>query len=398
MKNKLVKTHLLRRMAWAGGLALSLVAIGCGGSKTSETDNVVAASPRPAFGTLNLVVNNASVPTSTTSGSTPAPSAPVTLTHQLFLDTGQNTSYLQQWPQVVQNHQDNQAITLWRYDFIESAASVTASGGTPGQSNWYATMLVRVDDTTSNESLTFWGRGGVFYANAQLLNPSSLFPAESNLPETPANKKATASWIYVRQGNPVALVDPAVVGKLGPYGSMSNTTTVAINVPGLDFPVGGAGLMPTDSTLQTVGNTAALLDIQQAQASASGSGASSSGTGTTINPIITPASTCESARVPATQLVSPVTSQWDMIFGWQPPSMGVTLTHGIMADSSEGGEYTNGALSATGGGFFLTMLPGSAAPAPHTHSLAPAVLWDRRRLRPMFPHGAGRIVSGVLSR
>ena len=385
-----------KRVGLLAGTALALVLggglVGCGGGMNTQhiDNNTVASSPRPAYGSLNIVMTNASIPattTASTSGSTTG-TTPVstTLVHQLFLDMGKG-NYVNQWPQVVGNDHDNQSSTLWRYDFIETAASVLASGGKTGAgTEWYATILMRVDDTLTDGNVTFWGRGGVFPVNAQALNPLTLFP--TNVPETPANKKPAASWIYVRQGNPVSLVDPSVVGEIGPYGAMPTSTQVAINLPGLDFPVGGAGLMPADTTLQTVGITAPFLDIQIAAAAASAtSGTTTTSatttpaattTGTAPDPITTPAATCVAQRVVPSATsntgVSPFSSQWDMVFGWQPAAMGVTLTHSVLADSAAGGEYADGSLSATGGGFFLTMNPGSANPAGGVNTLNWTVL------------------------
>ena len=76
--------------------------LGCGGGSKTITDLQVPANPRPAFGSLNLVV-------STPSG---------LVTRQLLLDQGQGGGFKKSWPQTVSNHQDNQALTLWRYDFI----------------------------------------------------------------------------------------------------------------------------------------------------------------------------------------------------------------------------------------------------------------------------------------
>jgi hypothetical protein len=312
---------------------LAVLSAGCGGGSKSVSDLQVQPNPRPAYGSLNLVINS--------------PSGP--MNRQLFLDLGQDGGFKKSWPQVVPNHQDNQALTLWRYDFIEPNQTAAET--------WYATLLVRVDDTVANTTVSFFARGGTYPVNKQRLNPMTLFP--NDVPETPENKMPAAIWLYLRKGNPVQLVDPSVVGRTGPYGSMPDNTTVAINLPGLDFPVGGASLMKSDSVADIVGNTDALMDNQAAM----------NPDGTPVNPITTPATTLSAERVPTTNLISRVTSQWDMLFAWQPPQMGVTLTHGFVADGSTGGDYSDGQISATGGGFFLTMNPGASSPTEGINTL-----------------------------
>jgi hypothetical protein len=318
-------------------LLTALSAIGCGGGSSSVSDIQNQPRPRPAYGSLNLSM-----------GSTQSGTAPTT--RQLFLDPG-STQYPKSWPQLVANHPDNQPLVLWRYDFIEPGVS----DGT----QWYATLLLRVDDEASASTLSFYGRGGAYPANPVNLNPKTAFSGD--VPETPANKKPISCFLFVRQGVPVNLVNPQIVGKVAPYRSFSDKATCAINVPGLDFPVGGATLTAGADT-SVVGIADAVTDM---------GGSTSGGTGgTSQSGITTPVQTVNAERVPTTTLVSPVTSQFDLLYAWQAPQFGVTLTHAVYADpSTAGGDYTTGLMGTSGGGFFLTMRPGSPDPSNGVNTL-----------------------------
>lgn len=336
------------------GVALAAM-IACGGSSQSVQDIQKPSNPRPPYGSLNISIG--------ANGETPT-------VRQLFLDQGQAGGYKRVWPQRVSNHQDNQGITIWRYDFIESA-------NTDLSSRWYATLLVRVDDTTADGQVSFFGRGGSFPINSQILNPQNLFP--NSVPETPENKKDSAVFLFLRQGNAVVLVDPATIGRLGPYGSFPSSTTVVTNIPGLDFPVGGAGLVRSSDDTEAAGITTALFDNQQQSDSGSTSGSTSASgsttsTSTTTSALTTAATSMATDRVATTTVVSPVTSLWDVCFAWQPSRMGVSLTHGFVADVTAGGNYADGLVSATGGGFFMTTRPGSAAPREGVNTLGWTVL------------------------
>lgn len=314
---------LLKRLAAPAALLL-LIACG-GGSKASVQNLASTPQPRPAIATLNLQMEDQ------TNG---------TVTRQLFLDPGSGT-YQRQYPVVVGNDQELQGVKLWRYDFIDPTAATSPATA------FYATLLVRVDDTTTAQTLSFWGRGGSYPALPYTLNPNSLFGG-TPVPETPANLKNAAVFLFIRQGNPVRLVDPTVIGKVGPYRDLTSMT-VLTTIPGLDFPVGGAQLSTGDATpvIANVGNVNQIID-QVTDPNSPSSG------------ITTPATTVDNERVPTTTRVSPATSEYDLLFAWQPPEMGVTITHGVTADPTIAGEpFASGSASFTGGGFFLTTQPGS---------------------------------------
>jgi hypothetical protein len=64
-----------------------------------------------------------------------------------------------------------------------------------------------------------------------------------------------------------------------------------------------------------------------------------------------------------------------LVFAWQAPEMGVTITHGVAADPTIAGEpFASGSASFTGGGFFLTTQPGSASIANGRNTLDWTVL------------------------
>lgn len=299
-----------------------LLSIGCGGS-SSVDDNVKPVMPRPPYGGVNITLE--------TGGETSS--------RQLFLDYG-TTQFPKVYPILVGNHQDNQAVTLWRYDFKEPNAA------TP-ETALYATLIVRVDDGASGFA-SFWGRGGTWPVGAHVLNPATAFPGD--VPETPQNKVQTACFFFLRQGAPCRIVDPSLIGRVNAYRTLSDKTTVAVHVPGLDFPVGGATLATSGSTVVTseVGNAGRVTDLQVDE------------NGVPLDGITNPIQTVDIERVPTVDRVSPVTSEWDLCFAWQPTSLGVTFTHSFTADPTVvGGLYSTGQFAATGGGFFVTMLPGA---------------------------------------
>jgi hypothetical protein len=273
----------------------------------------------------------------------------VTTYHQLFLDYG-STQFPKSYPILVGNHQDNQSITLWRYDLVEPSATDPASA-------IYGTLLVRVDDGPSGY-VSFFGRAGTWPVGYHTLKPASNFVGD--LPETPQNKVPTACWLFLRQGVPCRIPDPTVIGRIGGYRTLSDKTTVSVNIPGLDFPVGGVTLATSDATpaLSSVGNDGPVTEIPL------------DANGQPLDQITTPVTTVDNERVPTVNQVSPVTSEWDLCFAWQPPSLGVTLTHGFTADPTlVGGLYGTGQMAATGGGFFLTMDPGAPSVADGTNTL-----------------------------
>lgn len=305
-----------------GGVLALCGFVGCGGGRSSTED--VAPKLRPPYGGINLVMETAGVQT----------------VRQLFLDPG-STQFPKKYPILVGNHQDNATVQLWRYDFIEAPAPADPSQAL------YGTMLVRVDDGSAGY-VSFFGRAGSWPVGAHTLNPATAFVADA--PETPQNKKDTCVFLFLRQGAACRIVDPQALGRVGGYRTLSDSTTVAVAVPALDFPVGGA-------TLTTSGTSPVSVAV----------GTPSSITPIPLGPdgkpqdgISTPIQTVEAERVATTDRVSPATSEFDLVFAWQPPSLGVTVTHGFYADPSlVGGVFGTGQVAATGGGFFLTQLPGA---------------------------------------
>lgn len=332
MRNASMKA--LRTVRMAVGVLLTVATfVACGGPSSKTEDTSKANAPRPPYGGLTLTLDT---------GGTTTP-------HQLFLDYG-STQFPKTYPVLVGNHQDNQAITLWRYDFVEPAAPDAASA-------IYGTLLVRVDNGASGY-VSFFGRAGTWPVGVHALAPSSNFVGD--LPETPQNKVPTACWLFLRQGVPCRIPDPSVIGRIGGYRTLSDKTTVSVNIPGLDFPVGGVTLATSDTTPVTssVGNDGAVTEIPL------------DANGKPLDQITTPITTVDNERVPTVDQVSPVTSEWDLCFAWQPPSLGVTMTHGFTADPTlVGGLYGTGQMAATGGGFFLTMNPGAPSIADGTNTL-----------------------------
>lgn len=331
---------------------LLAVTLACGGGASIQ-DLQTADQPRPPFGSLNLVLQDQ------TNGNS---------SRQLYLDRG-NQAYPTQYPLAVSNDQDLQKVVLWRYDFVEVAPSSAAN-------TLYATVLVRVDDTAASGFVSFWGRAGSYPVNPYLLSPDSLFGTQ-NIPDTPANHKATAVFVYLRQGNPVFLASPGTLGPIGPYRVLSDTSTVATSLPGMDFPVGGVTLTTTAGLTSVAGNVDPITNINAASSSSgtSGSSGSSSGGTSDTSGISTPATTVDDQRVPITSTISPVTSQFDLLFAWQPAALGVTLTHGVYADPTLVPDpYASGSAAFTGGGFFLTTLPGIPSVANGINTLDWTVL------------------------
>lgn len=305
-----------------GGVLALCAFVGCGGGRTSTED--VAPKLRPPYGGINLVLQTAGVQT----------------VHQLFLDPG-STQFPKKYPVVVANAQDNTTVSLWRYDFIEAPAPADPSQAL------YGTMLVRVDNGPASY-VSFFGRAGSWPVGSHVLNPTTAFVADA--PETPQNKKDTCVVLYLRQGAACRIINPQTLGEIAGYRTLSSTTTVAVAIPGLDFPVGGATLSTkgTSPVTSGVGTPEAVSSIPLGP------------NGQPQDGISTPVQTVAAERVPTTDLVSPATSEFDLVFAWQAPSLGVTVTHGFYADPSlVGGPYGTGELAATGGGFFLTQLPGA---------------------------------------
>lgn len=320
----------------------ALALVGCGGTRIEN--GVVPLAPRPAYGSLNLTLEGSA-------------SASVGGTRQLFLDYG-NTQFPKTYPIVVGNHQDNQSVVLWRYDFTEPSAKDAAAA-------LYATLLVRVDNGSAGY-VSFFGRAGSWPVGTHILNPRDAFLGDT--PETPQNKVSTAAFLFVRQGAPCRIPDPTAVGRVQGYRTLSEKTTVSMTIPGLDFPVGGVTLSTKEDSGSTaatsvVGNVEAVTEIPLDDK------------GVPMDRIITPIQTVDAERVPTTDRVSPVTAEWDLCFAWQPSSLGVTLTHTFTADPSlVGGLYGSGQFAATGGGFFMTMQPGAPSLADGTNTLNWSVL------------------------
>jgi len=336
--HKTVRAFLRRSSAFALSLGLVGLLVGCAGASSSTDTTLSPVAPRPPYGAVNVTLVTAGV-------NTP---------HQLFLDYG-STQFPKKYPILVGNHQDNQTVTLWRYDFLEPTATDAASA-------IYGTLLVRVDNGATGY-VSFFGRAGTWPVGVHTLDPASNFGGK--LPETPQNKVPTACWLFLRQGTACVIPNPATIGRIGGYRTLSESTTVAVSIPGLDFPVGGVTLASSDATpvVSSVGNDGAVTQLPL------------DANGKPLSGISSPIQTVDTERVPTVTQVSPVTSQWDVCFAWQPPSLGVTLTHGFTADPTlVGGIYGTGQMSATGGGFFLTMEPGSPSLADGVNSLNWTVL------------------------
>lgn len=330
----------LRYLA-AFGILTALSLVGCGGSSKVD-DLAIQEQPRPPYSSLNLVVSNADG---------------TQVTKQLFLDPG-TSQFPKSWPIKVANHRDNQGVDLWRWDFFEP----NKTDGT----QWYATVMARVDNAPGG-IVSFYGNGGNYQTNAYTLNPNTAF--SGNIPETPNNKRATAMFLFIRQGAPCLIAEPQTIGKAAPYRGMGGIADVSVNIPGLDFAVGGVTLSTDASTGATavtsdVGNSGAISDLQiQTQGS------------TPSDPITTPITTIDTERIATLTRVDPVTSEWDLAFAWTPPALGVTLTHSFMVDPTLAtGSWQTGEFGAVGGGFFLTMNPGAPSPTEGRNTLNWSIL------------------------
>lgn len=321
---------LSRLVVFAGSL---LVLLGCAGSSSID-DLAIQDQPRPPYSSLNLVLSH---PDGTKAS------------RQLFLDPG-TIQFPKSWPLKVGNHKDNQPVELWRYDFVEP-------GKTDG-TQWYATMMLRVDNPGGGV-VSFYGNGGNYQTNSYTLNPLTAFAGD--VPETPNNKRSTAMWLFLRQGAPCRIAEPQTIGKAAPYRGMGSVSDVSVNIPGLDFAVGGVTLALDGDTPQTceAGNAGAISDLQVEATD-----------GEVLDPITTAISTIDNERISTVNRVDPVTSEWDLCFAWTPPALGVTLTHSFMVDTSNAtGPWLSGEFGAVGGGFFLTMNPGAPNPSEGRNTL-----------------------------
>lgn len=347
-------------MRWTSLLPIFCAALllGCVSGSSEVSDLVIQDQPRPPYSSLNLVLAH---PDGTQA------------TRQLFLDPG-TTQFPKSWPVRVRNHSDNQALALWRYDFLQP-------GVTDGK-QWYATLLVRTDNAASGV-LSFYGGGGNFVSNAFTLDPLTAFSGD--VPETPANKKATAIWLFLREGAPCRFVDPQVVGKSAPYRGMGSVANVSVGIPGLDWAVGGVTLTQAGTTLVSdVGNVGAVSDIQLPSEDATQA----------PDPISTPITAIDNERVATVNRVDPVTSEWDLCFAWTPPALGATLTHSFSVDTMNAvGPWVLGEFGAVGGGYFLTMLPGAPDPSAGLNTLNWTIL--RTQTDPVWCLGWAADVSAT---
>jgi len=210
----------IRGMGIAGA-GLLLAILGCGGGR--QVSDAPAAEVRPPYGGINLVLDTGGVKT----------------TQQLFLDPGDG-KYSISYPIQVNNDQECQGVKFWRYDFIPVPAPSDASQAI------YATLLLRVDNSDSG-FVSFWGSGGTWPVGECRFNPSTAFVG--SVPDTSENRKPSAVFLYLRQGTACQIVDPQTLGRVAGYGALSGSTTVAVSVPGMDWPVGGASLTVQDSTI-----------------------------------------------------------------------------------------------------------------------------------------------------
>lgn len=326
-------------------MAMAAAMVGCGGAR--DTSDTSAEKVRPPYGGINLVMDTGGVGTSV----------------QLFLDPG-TANYPKSYPIVVANHQDCQGVALWRYDFVQVPAPSDASQAL------YATLLVRVDESASGY-VSFFNRGGSWPVGGYDFNPTTSFSGD--VPETPQNKKDSAVFLFLRQGSACRIINPKTLGRIAGYRNLSDETTVSVSIPGLDWPVGGASLSSNSYDASEVGIQSDLTALTQTSSSGSTSSSSSTSSGSstgTSDYINTPITTVQAERVPTSTLVSPATSEYDLVFAWQSPSAGVVETHAFYADPANvGGGYGTGFYSATGGGFFLTQLPGVPSLSDGTNTL-----------------------------